>query len=112
MYIKYKNIKSLLDEKVNKRNESLEEIVFKTITYIFLVIIFFHHYILEYYFFGIYGFIYYLIGIFGKNGQFSEIYTETLNNDLYSYFSNSNHLIIFLINIIVIITLIFLFFLS
>ena len=111
MNIKYRNIKNFLDEKVYKRNEKLEEIVFKIITYIYIAIIFFHHYILEYYFFGIYGFIYYLIGIFGKNGQFSEKYTETLQIDLYYYFSNSNHLIIFIINIIVIIVIFFLLFL-
>ena len=67
MYIQCRNIKNILDEKVKKRNEKMEEIVFKIISYIFIVIIFFHHYILEYYFFGIYGFIYYLIGIFDKN---------------------------------------------
>ena len=110
MNIKYRNIKNILDEKVNKRNEKLEEIVFKIISYIFIVIIFFHHYILEYYFFGVYIFIYYQIGIFGKNGQFSDIYAETLYTDLYNYFSNSNHFIICIINIIVIFTVIFVLF--
>ena len=35
MNIKYRNIKNFLDEKVYKRNEKLEEIVFKIITYIY-----------------------------------------------------------------------------
>ena len=110
MKMKYRNIKNILDEKINKRNEKLEEIVFKIIAFILIAIIFFHHYILEYYFFGIYIFIYYQIGIFDKNGQFSEIYAETLYTDLYNYFSNSNHFIICIVNIIVILTVIFLFF--
>ena len=110
MKMKYRNIKTILDEKTNKRNEKLEEIVFKYITYISIAILFFHHYILEYYFFGIYVFIYYQIGIFDKNGQFSEKYADTLQTDLYNYFSNYNHIIIFIINIIVIIAIIFLFF--
>lgn len=110
MKIKYRNIKTILDEKINKTNEKLEENVFRIITYIFVAIIFFHQYILEYYFFGIYCFIFNLIGIFGKNGQFSEIYVDTLQNDLYNYFLNSNHLLIFIINIIVVILIIFILF--
>ena len=95
MKIKYQKINSLKEEKMNKTNENIEEILCKIIAYFFIIIIFFHQYILEYYFFGFYSFLYYQSGLFSKNGQFSDIYIETLHTDLYDYFSNNNHLAIF-----------------
>jgi flagellar biosynthesis protein FlhB len=74
MKIKYQNINSLIQEKMENNNEKIEEIFFKIIAYIEIVILFFHQYILEYYFFGFYGFIYYKMGIFSKNGTSSKIY--------------------------------------
>ena len=110
MKFKYKNINSLLDEKSHKVNEKLENIIFKILSKMLLVIIFFHQYILEYYFFSVYGFIYYAMGLFSKNGQFSSIYVDTLHYDLYSYFSNHYNLSVFIINLIVIIMIFYLFF--
>lgn len=110
MKYKYKNINSILEEKSHKINEKLENIIFKIISNILFVIIFFHQYILEYYFFGVYGFIYYSMGLFAKNGQFSSIYVDSLHNDLYSYFSSHNNLSIFIINLIVIIMIFYLLF--
>ena len=110
MKIKYGNISSLKEEKMNKANEKIEEILCKIISYFLMIIVFFHQYILEYYFFGFYGFIYYQNGLFSKNGQFSDIYVETLHTDLYDYFSNNNHLLIFIISLIVIIIIFVLFF--
>ena len=84
MKFKYKNINSILDEKSHKVNEKLENIIFKILSKILIVIIFFHQYILEYYFFGIYGFIYYSMGLFSKNGQFSSIYIDTLHKIIFT----------------------------
>ena len=110
MKFKYKNINSILDEKSHKVNEKLENMIFKILSKILIVIIFFHQYILEYYFFGVYGFIYYSMGLFSKNGQFSSIYVDTLHNDLYSHFSSHNNLYIFIINLLVIIMIFYLLF--
>ena len=41
MRIKYKKINSLKEEKANKTNENTEEILFKIISYFFMIIIFF-----------------------------------------------------------------------
>jgi len=112
MKFKYKNINSILDEKSHKANEKLENIIFKILSNILIMIIFFHQYILEYYFFGIYGLIYYSIGLFSKNGQFSSIYVDTLHIDLYSYFSSQYNLSVFIINLIVIIMIFYLMFFS
>ena len=103
MKIKYQSIKTLIQEKMDETNKIIEEILFKIISYIYLTIIFFHQYILEYYFFGFYSFIYYQIGLFSKNGIVPNNYIETLHLDYYEYFSNNNHLAIFLINLVVII---------
>jgi hypothetical protein len=103
MKIKYQKINSLKEEKMNKTNENIEEILCKIIAYFLIIIVFFHQYILEYYFFGFYSFLYYKNGLFSKNGQFSNIYIETLHTDLYDYFSNNNHLPIFIISLFVII---------
>ena len=103
MKIKYQKINSLFKEKMEKTNEKLENIFFKIISYINITIIFFHQYILEYYFFGIYGFIYYQMGLFSKNETSSSIYAEKINEELYDYFSNNNNSIIFVINLFVII---------
>ena len=110
MKIKYEKITSLIEEKMYKTNEKLEEFLCKIISYIFMTIIFFHQYILEYYLFGFYGFIYYQNGLFSKNGQFSDIYIESLHPDLYDYFSSNNHLPIFIMNLIVILVIFAIFF--
>jgi hypothetical protein len=111
MKIKYQNINSLIQEKMENNNEKIEEIFFKIIAYIEIVILFFHQYILEYYFFGFYGFIYYKMGIFSKNGSSSKIYIDTLNTtSLYDYFLYNNHVSIFIINLIVIIYILLLFY--
>ena len=109
--IKYQNKKSLIEEKMEKNNEKLEKILFTFISYIHLTIIFFHQYILEYFFFGIYGFIYYKIGIFSKNGTFSSKYIDTLHDDYYDYFSNNNHSLIFIASLFVVLIVFSLFFL-
>ena len=100
--MKYKNINSLIDEKMEQNNEKIDNILFKIISYINITLVFFHQYILEYYSFGIYGFIYYQIGLFSKKGIFSNNYINTLHEDLSEYFSNNNHLFIFVVNLIVI----------
>ena len=110
MKIKYQKINSLKEEKMNETNENIEEILCKIIAYFLMIIIFFHQYILEYYFFGFYSFIYYQNGLFSKNGQFSDIYIETLHTDLYDYFSNNNHFPIFIISLFVIIIIFSIFF--
>ena len=106
MKIKYQNIKTLIQEKMNKTNKintNIEEIIFKIISYFYLIIIFFHQYILEYYFFGLYSFIYYQIGLFSKNKTISSIYIDSLQLDYYEYFDNNKHILIFIVNLIVII---------
>ena len=108
--IKYKNIQSLIQEKMAKSNENVEIILFKIISYFNFALVFFHQYILEYFYFGIYGFIYYKIGIFSKNGTFSNKYVETLHDDLYYYFLDNNHILIFIANLFVIINISFLFY--
>ena len=108
--IKYSKINSLIEEKMEKINEKIEKNLFNVISFIYLIILFFHQYILEFYFFGFYSFIYYQMGVFSKNGTFSKVYTDSLHDDLYNYFLDNNHLSIFIINIIVIfITFFFLF---
>ena len=47
MKIKYEKINSLIQEKMEKTNEKLENIIFKIISYINITIIFFHQYILN-----------------------------------------------------------------
>ena len=69
--IKYSKINSLIEEKMEKINEKIEKNLFNVISFIYLIILFFHQYILEFYFFGFYSFIYYQMGVFSKNGAFS-----------------------------------------
>ena len=63
MKYKYKKITSIIDEKSYGTNEKLENILFKIVSYINFVIIFFNQYFLEYILFGIFGFIYNQIGL-------------------------------------------------
>ena len=74
MKIKYGKIKTLIQEKIEKINEEIEKTIFNIIGFIYMIVLFFHQYILEYYFFGFYAFIYYQIGLFSKSGAFSNIY--------------------------------------
>ena len=104
MYSRYKNVRTLIGEKTKMEDSKIkiEEILFKIISYISLIVVFFHQYIIEYYSFGIYGFIYYQAGVFAKNGNFPSIYIDDLHKDLYDYFQLDNHLLIFIVNLIVI----------
>ena len=112
MKARYKNVKTLYNEKFKKITAYIkfEEIIFKIISYYFLIIIFFHQYIIEYYSFGLYAFIYYKMGIISKVGKFPELYIDTLNNILYDYFQSNNYLLIFIVNFFVIIIIIVYFF--
>ena len=107
--IKYKNINSLIQEKISKNSEKLEIILFKIIAYFNCILVFFHQYILEYFFFGIYSFFYYKIGVFSKNGIFPSKYADNLHDELYTYFSNNNHILIFITNLFVILIISYLF---
>ena len=108
MHSRYKNVRTLIGEKMKEKEIKIkvEEILFKIISYISLIIVFFHQYIIEYYSFGVYGFVYYQMGLFAKNGNFPSIYIDDLHTDLYDYFQLDNHLLIFIINLIVIILVI------
>ena len=103
---KYKKINSILDEKIYCTDEKFERIIFKIISYITIILIFFHQYIFEYYSFGIYTFIFYQLGITTKAGV-SKYYVEKLDYELIDYFDNTNHILIFIINLITIIFIIF-----
>jgi len=104
MHSRYKNVHSLIGEKMKNKEKKIkvEEILFKIITYISVFVVFFHQYIIEYYSFGVYGFIYYQTGLFTKNGNFPSIYVDDLHKNLYDYFQLNNHLLIFIVNLIVI----------
>ena len=104
MHSRYKNVRTLIGEKTRMEDTKIkiEEILFKIISYISLFIVFFHQYIIEYYAFGVYGFIYYQAGVFTKNGNFPNFYIDDLHKDLYDYFQLDNHLLIFIVNLVVI----------
>ena len=105
MRYKYKDISSIIDEKAHGTNEKFEDIIFKILSYCSIFLTFFHHYIIEYYSFGIFAFIYDQLGIATKIGT-SEKYTSTIDPELIEYLENNNHIPILIINIIVIITII------
>ena len=105
MKYKYKNITSIIDEKAHGTDEIFEEKIFKILSSISTVFIFFHHYIIEYYSFGIYAFIYSQIGITSKIGV-SKHYSTTLEIQLIEYLDENNHLPLMIINLIVIILVI------
>ena len=111
MKARYKNVKTLYNEKFKEINSSinLEEIAFKIVSFSLLLIVFFHQYIIEYYLFGFYGFIYYNFGIFNKMGKFPDTYIDSLHDELFDYFQYNNHVLIFIINTFVII-LVFIYF--
>ena len=102
MKYKYKDISSIIDEKAHGTNEHFEELIFKIFSYISMFVIFFHQYVLEYYCFGIYGFIYSQVGFTSKIG-ISKFYSNNLDKELIEYLDESNHTIILIINLIVII---------
>ena len=52
MKIKYGKIKTLIQEKIEMINEEIEKTIFNIICFIYITILFFHQYILEYYFLG------------------------------------------------------------
>ena len=62
------------------------------------------------FFFGIYSFFYYKIGVFSKNGIFPSKYADNLHDELYTYFSNNNHTLIFITNLFVILSISYLFY--
>ena len=105
MKYKYKNITSIIDEKAHGTDEIFEEKIFKILSGVSTVFIFFHHYIIEYYSFGIYAFIYSQIGITSKIGV-SKHYSTTLEIQLIEYLDENNHLPLMIINLIVIILVI------
>ena len=107
---KYSKIKNLMGEKTKKESEKVERTLFRVITSFYFIFVFFHQYILEYYFFGFYAFIYYQMGVFSKNGSFSSIYIDNLHEDFYEYFSENNHLVIFIFNLVVIIVIFYIMF--
>ena len=51
MYSRYKNVRTLIGEKTKMEDSKIkiEEILFKIISYISLIVVFFHQYIIEYY---------------------------------------------------------------
>ena len=71
---------TIIEKKIKNlnNNSKIEKILFKLITYIFFLIVFFHQYILEYYIFGFLGYILNLFGLFKRN------FYETANNDFSS----------------------------
>ena len=106
MNYKYKDINSIIDEKAHGTNENYENKIFKILSFISIFLIFFHQYILEYYSFGIYGFIFNQIGIISKLGV-SSYYSNSLDDELIEYLEGSNHIPLLIINAIVIILIIF-----
>ena len=59
---------STIDKKIKKINSSnFEKKLFKILTYIFFIIVFFHQYIIEYYLFGFLGYICNFFGIFNES---------------------------------------------
>ena len=100
MKYKYKNITSILEEKSYGTNEKLENIFFKIISYTTFIFIFFNQYFLEYIFFGIFGFIYNQLGITTKAGTHKN-YANYLEPELVEYLDNTNHIPIFIINMII-----------
>ena len=109
----YKNSLSSIDKKIKRinNNSKFEKILFKCVSYIFFLIVFFHQYIIEYFIFGIIGSCLYNFGILD-----SESFNTSVNNDysiyINSYFKNIkfNTIFIFIICLISII-IIFAFFL-
>ena len=110
-----KNSQSSIDKKIKRinNNSKFEKRLFKFLSYIFFLIVFFHQYIIEYFIFGIIGSFLYIFGILDK-----ESFNTTINKDysiyINSYFKNINFntifiLVICLISIIIIFALFLLF---
>jgi hypothetical protein len=76
---KYYNQKSIsiIEKKINKLNKksNFEKFLFKILTYIFFLIVFFHQYIIEYYIFGFLG---YILNYFNA---FSQSFFDTTKNE-------------------------------
>ena len=106
MKYKYKKITSIIDEKSYGTNEKLENILFKIVSYINFVIIFFNQYFLEYILFGIFGFIYNQIGLTSKIGAQNN-YANSLEPELMDYLDSTNHFPILIVNMIVAILIVF-----
>ena len=106
MKYKYKKITSIIDEKSYGTNEKLENILFKIVSYINFVIIFFNQYFLEYILFGIFGFIYNQIGLTSKIGAQNN-YANSLEPELIDYLDSTNHFPILIVNMIVAILIVF-----
>ena len=72
-----KNNISLLEKKIKKVNinSTYEKQFFKVLSYIFVFIVFFHQYIIEYYFFGFLGYFLNLFNFF-ENNFFNKEYLE------------------------------------
>ena len=107
MKAKYIKVSSLKDYKIQNigKNRKIENTLFKFISYIFIIIIFFRQYILEYYFFAIYSFFIYGNREFRDSDSITNTnkYNENSYAQLYSYFSNCNYILCFIVNIFVII---------
>ena len=110
-YNKYSH--SSIDKKIRRinNNSKFEKRLFKIVSYIFFLIVFFHQYIIEYFIFGIIGSFLYIFGVLDK-----ESFNTSVNIDysiyINSYFKNIKFNTIFILIICLIsIIIIFIFFL-
>ena len=116
MKVKFKNITTLYDYTIAdiNRNKKLEDNLYQIISFILIIIIFTHQYIVEYLFFGVYFYFFYLLGEFSDDNIQNNNYNKTIYNELYQFFNKSNNVnnitIIFIINLISIIFIIILLF--
>ena len=109
MRFTYKNISSIMDEQAQSINKNIERILYKILSYVTSFLIFFHQYIVEYFAFGIYGFIYNELGISSKIVG-SKTYSQSMDLKFIDYLENGKHIPVLIISLIVIILLIVNFF--
>ena len=105
-----KNFMHSTHNKIKNINKSkFQKKLFKILTYIFFLIVFFHQYLIEYYMFGFFGYISYYFGLFNSNNldNINENYSKEINNHLSNL--NINPIILIITNSITIIIIFILF---
>ena len=95
--------------KIIAKSTNFEKQLFKVISYFFFLISFFHQYIIEYYSFGLFGYLSYLLGFFDKKmfDDSNEAYTIPIKEHIKNLYINP--IFILVINLITIILILIIF---